>query len=380
MNVYLRALLIHLRHRCEILRNKLQGREYHPDVKGYVNQIVNLILHLEGRIEAVLTDPAFGAAELLPAHVRKYRSLAQQVQLIEWYPIPAILHYDDTAHYFFILTSQALRQTNYPLPPPIPSAHSHEYYWVQPQFNIIGIPVSEEHGLLSMPDLFHELSHILLAHHRRDLISDFETELTQYFLEERQRVEKEERAPQYKALYDRVESLWKDYWLSEYIADMVATYWVGPAYGWAHLRLCMSSLTDEMFRPGPDDASSSHPSDESRYRAIVAILWRTQPGEDVNKLKEHWQGYATLTGHTPPVDYDLCYPQLLISALSDRVIRGCKDVGLRSFVEHPESRSEVNIPGLLNTAWQQFRARPETYPLWEKEQMGKLKEWVKKQS
>ncbi|MFB0545999.1 MAG: hypothetical protein ACETWB_03745, partial [Anaerolineae bacterium] len=326
-----------------------------------------------------LADPAFGTTKLLPHHLQKYRALAQQVQFIEWYPIPAILRYDHVAHYFFILTGQALRQINYPLSPPVPSVHSHGYYWTQPLFNIVGIPVSEEHGLLSLPDLFHELSHILLAHHRSDLIGDFETQLTRYFAEERRRVEKEGRAPEYEALYDRVESQWKDYWLSEYTGDMVAAYWVGPAYGWAHLRLCTSSLTDEMFRPGPDDAPSTHPSDESRYRAIMTVLHPTRRGEDTKELEERWRDYVALTGHTPPVDYDLCYSQLLFDALADRVVRGCKDLGLRSFTEQPESEGEVNIPPLLNAAWQQFGAQPETYPLWEQEEMRKLKEWLEKE-
>jgi len=376
MNTYLHALLVHLRWRCEILRNKLQERQPHPDVKEYVNQTVNLILYFEGQIEAVLADPAFGAPELLPAYVRKYRSLAQQVQFIEWYPVPAIFRYNDTAHHFFTLTIQALRQTNYPLPPPIPSVHSHGYYWAQPQFNIVGIPVSEEHGLLSMPDLFHELSHILLAHKRRELVGDFETKLSRYFTEERRRVEREGRAPQYEALYDRVESLWKDYWLSEYISDMVATYWVGPAYGWAHLRLCMGSLTDEVFRPGPDDALSTHPSDESRYRAIVAILQQGTQMKDTNELREYWQSYVMLTGHTPPVDYDLCYPQPLLDALGDQITQACKDLGLRSFAEQLEGQEDVNIPRLLNAAWRQFGTQPETYPLWEQDEMRKVREWL----
>jgi hypothetical protein len=45
-----------------------------------------------------------------------------------------------------------------------------------------------------------------------------------------------QRPPGYIALYDRVLAQWIDSWLPEFVGDMVATYLVGPAFGWQHIR------------------------------------------------------------------------------------------------------------------------------------------------
>ena len=38
---------------------------------------------------------------------------------------------------------------------------------------------------------------------------------------------------------EALQAIWKE-WSIELIADVVATYLTGPAYGWANVRLCMN--------------------------------------------------------------------------------------------------------------------------------------------
>jgi hypothetical protein len=39
--------------------------------------------------------------------------------------------------------------------------NSDEYYWVHPQYEIIAVPTGEEKSLLNLPDLYHEIGHLI---------------------------------------------------------------------------------------------------------------------------------------------------------------------------------------------------------------------------
>jgi hypothetical protein len=82
---------------------------------------------------------------------------------------------------------------------------------------------------------------------------------------------------------------------------------------------------------------------------------------DVQSL---WEGYLAISRDQRPVDYDVCYPQVLIDSLAQRTIRGCQTVGVRSFNDLPDPPPE-DIPALLVEAWKRFLASPQTYGEWE---------------
>jgi hypothetical protein len=320
-----------------------------------------------------MADPTLGTPPLLANNLRDYRLRAQWIKLLEWFPVPAVLHYGPSDHYFFTLISRVASQIDYPLPVPVVSALSKDYYWSQPLFNLIGVPALEEHSLLGLPDMFHELGHILIRKQRDELLGRFREELRAHFAAEKQRVRDSQKPPEYEVIIERVQEQWVDAWMAEFASDMIATYLVGPAYGWANLRLCSSSLSDDVFRPGPDDIAATHPSDDARLRGIVKMLDLLGLGADVRQIERRWDDYATLTGHNAPQDYALCYPPVLLERLTQLVYHGCTGLGLRVFTEQASTSGDINIPMLVNDAWKEFLTRPDKYPQWEESRLAELR-------
>jgi len=373
MNDFLRGLFYDLMHRCQMLCALLEDREHHPDVTGYVTQILDWIAQIEGEIVELTADPTLGTPRLLANNLRDYRLRAQLIKLLEWFPVPAVLRYGPSDHYFFALMSQAAKQIRYPFPVPIVSALSKDYYWSHPDFNLLGVPALEEYSLLGLPDLFHELGHVVIHQRRDDLLGRFEEKLKAHFATEGQRVRNKQQPPQYKVILERVQEQWIDAWMAEFASDMIATYLVGPAYGWANLRLCSSSLSDNIFRPGPDDVETIHPSDDARLWGIVKMLDRLRLETDARQIEQRWNDYVALTGHHTPPDYEFCYPMALLENLAQSVVRGCAGLRLKAFTKQTPTSGNINIPILLNDAWKEFLAQPDEYPQWEENRLAELR-------
>jgi hypothetical protein len=59
-----------------------------------------------------------------------------------------------------------------------------------------------------------------------------------------------------------------------------------------------------------------------RLRGIVAVLRQEGAEEATANVQSLWGGYLGVSRDQKPVDYDVCYPQVLIDSLAQRTIRG----------------------------------------------------------
>jgi hypothetical protein len=291
-----------------------------------------------------------------------YKRWHEQVALVEKYPLPFVERYGTLDRRIMRFTRRLAKQVNWPLPPPLVGAFSHQYYWTVDVFNIIGVPATEGTSLLGLPDLCHELGHILLLPYEETLLADFPQALTNYIDQLRRQAIADQRPPGYLSLYDHLQVKWNDWWLREFAADMVATYLVGPAFAYQHVRLC-AGTSQAVYFPSLGD-TATHPADEARTRGIVRVLellGGTVVSEEVRKL---WDAFLTTSSDPKPPDYDVCYPQDLVAALGAHIVGGCREIGLRSWApaDNPDPRS---IPWLLVDAWRRFAAEPAKYPEWE---------------
>ena len=150
---------------------------------------------------------------------------------------------------------------------------------------------------------------------------------------------------------------------------MVATFLVGPAFGWQHIRLCTGNSNGAYF-PALGEFSS-HPADEARLRGIMAVLGQIGSTDAATELQAAWESYLALTAEDRPAEYDVCYPQALLDSLAHQVVQGCSNLGLRGFSEC-NLADENDLPALLNKAWERFRSEPATYASWETQQLARL--------
>lgn len=350
------------------LRDQIAVAPGDPDVRDHALLAYQLSESVRRRVAQLLSDPSLGTEALAPNHLQLYKRWNESAALVESYLLPFIERYADTDRRLTRLCRRLTDQVAWPLPAPLVVGISSQYYWTVPEFNVVCTPTAEATTLLGLPDLCHELGHVLLVHNESTLVGDFLQEVAEYIREERRRVATGQRPPEYEALYDGLFAQWSDEWVREFVCDMVATYLLGPAFGWQHLRLC-AGRSRVAYHPALGEVAE-HPSDEARLRGIVATLEQLGAADLGTRLHAMWGSYLTASGESRPAEYDVCYPQRLIAGLARRTVDGCRGIGLRSFSDSAHHGS--HIPSLIGEAWDRFLADPDNYGDWERPQMEAL--------
>jgi hypothetical protein len=371
MDVFLRGLLRDLERRATILRERILAVPDDPDVRDHRLSGYRRAESLRREAAILLADPSLGQPALLANHLRLAQELERRAGLIEFFFVPFLERYAEQDRRLTHLCRLLTTQVGWSLPTPLVLAFSAQYYWTQPYFGVIAAPATEGVSLLRLPDMVHELGHILEVTHRADLVGTFDQELIDYIDQELRRVAQQQRPPEYRQLYNHLFAQWRDAWLAEFVADMVAAYLVGSAYAWQHIHLCVGE-GQVLYAPALGQ-SSTHPANEARFRGILAVLVRLGAG-DVAQLQALWHRYLVVRVEAQPPDYDVCYPQALLDALAQRVITGCQTIGLRDFqtASGAAPASTPDVPRLLIHAWEQFLRDSAAYAGWEDQQMTSL--------
>jgi hypothetical protein len=235
------------------------------------------------------------------------------------------------------ILATTLRAANWPIDPPPVLLLSKEGYWNQPQFGLVFAPAAEDSTLLGLPDLAHEVGHLLLAANERELLMQL-----QVFVKDALAA----AGPVGLAPgdMDRRNAAWVRAWTVEFAADVIAAYLVGPAYLWQHLRLGIQRGL-EPYQPLL--ALSTHPAPCARFDCSATSL--SDLGADLTSVKEAWRELS-LRGRAAPTSYGAVYPDRVLSALAGEVVGACDARGIRSFQEAPTD----GLVAVMNEAWTRF--------------------------
>ena len=318
---------------------------------------------------AILSDPALTAGALAADFLRRYRRAAEQMFFVESLALPSVERFFPEDRFLTGLARAIVVEISWPLPAPLVVAMSAQYYWTSSAFNIIGVPAGESRTLLGLPDLCHELGHQLDAHEDATLVGSFRADVTGYVDEEKKRATATQQPKSMLQDIEQVHANWLNTWIPEFVADMVATFIVGPAFGGQHVRLAAGRMSSDVYFPALGD-QSTHPADEARLRAIVAVLEELGDIDSAQELKTMWAQYVTLSGEREPPDYSICYPQPLIIELARRVVAGCLSLKIRPFV----SAQNPGIQQLLTGSWKKLSEKSDDYGAWEDTEIRRL--WV----
>lgn len=372
MHRFLRGLLIDLERRATTLKErvgaidtdkKLELREHALLAYQYLEIVRRNVVQL-------VHDPTLGNPQLMKNQIQLYKRWSEIVSLVEWFPIPIIERYNEEDQSLTRLCHTLANEVRWPLPLPVVARFSNQYFWTKPEFNIIAVPTEEGFNLLTLPDLCHEMGHILLLYRRDELIGDFTNDLAVHFQEERKRIDSEQRPPAYKQLFEGNFALWNDVWIWEFASDMIATYLTGPPFAWQHLRLC-ASLGGSAYYPSLGEIAE-HPADEARMQGIRSVLDHSGSKQQVFGIIRLWEQYLGATGDIEPQDYSVCYPRHLLERLAKNVIRGCEMLGLRKFYDR--TGDAVEIVHLIAEGWTIFLQKPDEYNAWEYETLVNLRQ------
>ena len=313
MAQFLRGLVRNLEGRCSLLRDRLAALQVDPEVQTHLLDAYQRVERVRREAEQTLKDPTLGADAFLSNHLRSLRELERRVTLVESYLLPFVERYAESDRRLTRLCRRLIDQVSLPLHAPLVVAFSNHYYWTIPPFPLVCAPAGEVHTLLRLPDLCHELGHQLLEAHR-GIVYPFLQDLLDYIDREKRRATTAQRPAEYQVLYDQLLMEWRDRWLWEFGADMVATYLCGPSYGWQHVRLC-TEIGKDAYHPTLGE-QADHPADEARLRGLMAILHRMGAKQAGASIETVGHGYVSPPGSSPSGDYALAYPQSLIDALN----------------------------------------------------------------
>jgi len=357
------GLLHDLRRRCVHLRDRLINLPDDPAfndlaVSAY-QAVATVVREIDGLLaDQTLRDPAFAAD-----HLRRFRRWAEQVILTESYAVPSLERFHPDDRRLTGLASRLIAEAAVPLPDPVVVATSTQYYWTLPYFTLVSVPAGEATSLLGLPDLAHELGHLLVVLHPLPLLAAAEQAVADHFAMAVRTATN--RASPHTADLVTAALQWSDEWLTELTCDAVGTYIFGAAFPLQHVRLC-ALFGNPLWKPSLGD-SAAHPADETRLRVAVAVLRAMGDESGATLAEDAWSSFAAASPEPKPAGYNMCYPPALIAVVATHLHEACRQLGIR-----PCPDDTGQLAGLVGEAWRQFQTDPEAYGQWEDEALGQL--------
>jgi hypothetical protein len=256
------------------------------------------------------------------------------------------------------LIAAVCNEVGFPYTAPICPSISSQYYWTVADMDIIFVPCLEPDHLLGLADGYHELGHILLFRNKKRLVHPALI-IVDHWYDKILSEGKQLNWPE--ASLHEVDSFrhqWRRSWLLEFGADLIATYLVGPAFGWCNIRTS-TNLGGELFC-----GSESHPADDARASAIGMMLQRIGCIEASKAIKRRWDELVSLASESTPDRYDMAYPVELLTDLTEFYYTKCVDLGLLQYSDNMSKTAPVTTA--INQAWNKFRENPDEFGEFEK--------------
>lgn len=355
--------------RCLTLIQTLNALQHLPtELEPHVSELNNTLNRIKVAIENLLNDPDFASPLLLVNQFDAYKRLAELLNTFEWHPLGLLDHYNDRDLFFYRFSKLFCEQIQYPYQPPLLSAHSNEYFSSVPPTNLISVPLAEDTHLLALPDFVHELGHLIYHHIWKKLLAQFMPSLQKY-INDQKLSNASQAAKAYEDKLQLLEQSWLQRYAIEFFCDVFASYVVGGAYGWSHLRLVLATQTD-LYHPSFGD-TATHPADEARMRIILLTLEHMGYEGAAVALRGRWHALTSILVAKPDGEYHFCYPDALLEKFTELVTKVCRELDLIPFFDQPTD--EHNLPRLIQQAWDQFHANPATYAHWETTKVASLK-------
>ncbi|MBC8052163.1 MAG: hypothetical protein H7Y13_03795 [Sphingobacteriaceae bacterium] len=334
----------------------------------FMARTVEMLNKLRTDIQALIDSGDLDISLLATNNIIRYNTFHENLQSIELFRYLVIVNYGRPEEYFKKKVNRIYNEINCLQRQPIITtiSNSNDYYWALPSYDIIAVPAGEERNLLNLPDLFHEMGHLIYNQYEIYLKGSIEETIAKFYEEEYQRIIYEQRAAKLIEFYRDKHASWHTSWIMEFVCDLIATYLVGPAFAWTNLKLTtLSSAKSKIYLD-----SKSHPSDEARMRAIFTMLKKMGHGSELIHLEESWKEFLEVTKNPVPSNYQFIFPPEIIEQLVDSVFEGCYLIGLKVYNEQKEL-FENPISKILNDSWDYMFSNPKSYESWEK---AKIKE------
>ena len=342
---------------------RLKG-EVPGEVEAYCERMEQMAARVPGIIAKTLADPDLNSPAFAVNYFRNYKDVARLVQELENLPLLVLRRFSELDRRMTALVAKICDEINYPFQPPVCSSISSQYYWTVAGMDLLFVPCLEPDHLLGLPDIYHELGHIILFREENRFVFPGLQLVDQHF---DRLVTDGKKGNWPKQSIDQLEMFrhcWRQTWLIEFAADLIATYTAGPVFGWCNIRTS-TNLGGELY-----SGNVSHPADDARATIIGLMLERMGEPQAVADVGSRWSELLLLSGEAQPHRYDVAYPEPLLQDLANLFYVQCEDVGLALWMN--TGGEPLSVRGVIDAAWLEFRQRPESFGHFEREQLRRL--------
>lgn len=351
MNKFIKTLHIDLLRRIEHTINDIHSYPHHDNLKKeFIPNTLEQFAHLKNNLQLIINSGG---------SLVNYHPLHTAFKNIHSYRYQAIKNYKEPEIFFNKIISQVYHEHRINALPPIISTTSnhHLYYWTIPQYDIIFLPMGEEESLLNLPDMYHEIGHLLYTMFEAKSSENSAMEIDRYFMG----IKHQNKEIEIK----KNNFLWRKKWIEEFTCDMTATYMVGSAYAWTYLKLLSNELGNtDIYRH-----SSTHPCDEARMRIIILMMDKLGLNEEKRQFESIWNSF--LETSVKPKNHDFIYPPYIFKLMVDEFFEFYQNADLASVFELKNSTNSISK--ILNNAWNITRDPSIDYLDFEKQQIRNLK-------
>lgn len=312
---------------------------------------VKLITGERRIVEILLQDPDLGDPTFANNFYIYSKGIAERLRLIEDGLVLALSRFSSADAMLTRLLKLIGTEINWPYKPVLGSAISTMHYYTIPANDLIFAPSLESLRLLSIADIYHELAHFFCARDltAMNLIAAISPALSKIAA---QAMQQSWPKPTVE-LFVRAMQRWLADWKIEFACDLIATFCLGPAYGWTNVRLCFAR--SDVFS-GVD----THPADHARQLAIEQMLDKMGLTKERLDLHNAWADMLNVSKQMKPQTFDVEYPPPVIDALVATLHSYCLSKKL-----NPYDASKTTVANLINSAWNGFLATPANYATWE---------------
>lgn len=213
--------------------------------------------------------------------------------------------------------------------------------------DLLFVSCLEPDHLLGVPDIYHEPGHIILFREEKRLVFPALSLVDQHF----DRLVTEGKKGNWpKQSIDELEMFrhrWRQTWLIEFGADLIATYTAGPVSGWCNIRTS-TNLGGELY-----SGNVSHPADDARATVIGLMLERMGEPQTAVEVQSRWSELVLLSGENQPHRYEVAYPESLLQDLTNLFYGQCEDIGLAAWMR--TAGESLSVRSVVDTAWLEFR-------------------------
>jgi hypothetical protein len=373
---FIKGLYFDLDCRVQRVLVRLRADKFHPDIqRQFVPKTIEYLEELDLLLQTKMNSGELDVDFFAPNNLTDFNQYYEWFKNIEFYRISVIMNYREEAEgYLNKKIEKIYREIKHLSNPPILTtiSNSQDYYWAETYFEIIAVPYGEEHNLLNLPDLYHEIGHLIFRQYP-DIVEDKFLPVLHAYFDEQINLSKDENTDNhYNPFFTEKKKHWEAYWIEEFTCDMIATYLCGPAFAWANMKMsAISNGSKAIFIDSP-----SHPSDESRMRAVFMMLNKTGFAHECGEITASWEEFLSHTNNPKDPDYKFIFPDKLLEELTEIVFNYCKGIDLATYKEQTDTHKNP-ISKVVNDAWIELHNQPFEFERIQKELIEAIKDSFK---